>query len=78
MSEARWAWSSQYNEEETRAGGYGWRYQALRSESITLRIPAGGDFEWDDDFSPINALIPPTLVAFRGRNQGYDGKDVTP
>jgi hypothetical protein len=30
------------------------------------------------DFSPINALIPPTLVAFRGRNQGYDGKDVTP
>ena len=23
-------------------------------------------------FLPINALIPPTLMAFRGRNQGYD------
>ena len=28
MPEARWAWSSQYNGQETRARGYGWRYQA--------------------------------------------------
>jgi hypothetical protein len=38
VSQARWAWSSQYNGEETRAGGYGWRYQA-----IILKIPPGGD-----------------------------------
>jgi hypothetical protein len=42
------------------------------------RHRADGEFECNEDFSSINALIPLTLVAFRGRNQGYDGKDVTP
>jgi hypothetical protein len=42
------------------------------------RQRADGEFECNEDFSLTNALIPPALVAFRGRNQGYDGKDVTP
>jgi hypothetical protein len=38
VSEARWAWSSQYNGEETRTGGYGWRYQAI---TLTIRVWSG-------------------------------------
>jgi hypothetical protein len=38
VSEARRAWSSQYNGEETRAGGYGWRYQAI---TLTIRVWSG-------------------------------------
>jgi hypothetical protein len=38
VSEARWAWSSQYNGEETREGGYGWRYQAI---TLTIRVWSG-------------------------------------
>jgi len=39
VSEARWAWSSQFNGEEIRAGGYGWRYQvAAPAETRTPNL----------------------------------------
>jgi hypothetical protein len=70
VSEARWAWSGQYNGEETRAGGYGWRYQAL------AQIDCSGEQTPKSVIHRFLQVLFTSEVPFRRQNRGVAEKEL--